>query len=77
MKFSRVRFASPTGMELLWRNSSQSVFQLDSASGWDLTADTNGVIGIHESRPLSLFVPWTQVAHCDILADAKPAKKAS
>ena len=77
MKFARVRLASPTGVEMVWRNSSQSVFQLDTATGWDLTADANGVVGLHASRELPLFVPWAQIAHCDVLADAKGSKKAS
>jgi hypothetical protein len=71
MNFSKVRLSDPKGLDLVWRNSSQSVFQLDSAQGWELESSELGVIATHASRREALLLPWAQVAHCDVLNAAE------
>ena len=70
MKFSKVRLADPKGLELEWRNVSQSVFQLGIEQGWRLESSELGVIATHDSRALPLLLPWSQVSSCDILTVA-------
>ena len=79
MKFSKVRLSSPTGVELAWRGSSSSVFQLEVSQGWSMYSAEHGIVATHDSRPEHLFLPWSIVGTCDVLpeADAVKAKKAS
>jgi hypothetical protein len=77
VKYRRVLFSSPKGLEIFFRNQSQSLFQLDSIAGWDLSDSEHGVLARHDSRPDALLVPWAQVGCCDILTEEVKAKKAS
>jgi hypothetical protein len=78
MKFSRARFSSPQGHEIVWRGGqSVNAFQLSASEGWDLTAEPLGLVALHASRAEPLFLPWALVGPCDVLGDAKGVKKAS
>lgn len=75
MIFSRVRLASPTGLELVWRNVSQSTFQLSRAEGWELESSEHGVLAKHSSHEQPLLLPWGQVAWCETASVGAPVSQ--
>lgn len=77
MKFTIVRLNAPKGLEIVWRGSADTLWQLHAASGWDCSAVEHGIVALHPSRVEPLFLPWAIVGTCDVAPDAKGVKKAS
>jgi len=74
MKFSKIQFVNPKGLEIVVRGVSTSVYQLESVTGWDLADSEYGVVARHETRG-ALFLPWGLIGPCDVLEQPDEARR--